>query len=47
MKNLKLIIVYIVTALAVLASGCNTVQGVGQDLENVGKKTSEVARNSK
>lgn len=47
MKNLKPIIFSFAAAATILASGCNTVQGVGQDLESVGKKTTEVARDSK
>lgn len=32
------------TVLAVMASGCQTVQGAGKDIQTVGKKAEEVIR---
>jgi predicted small secreted protein len=43
MKNIKPKIVAAFFAASILATGCNTISGAGQDLESVGKKTSEVA----
>ena len=38
-------VAFTLTAFAVLASGCNTVDGVGEDLESVGDKAEEVTNN--
>lgn len=45
MKNspTKKITVVLVTGLALLASACNTVQGVGQDLESAGDAAERTA----
>lgn len=43
MKNIKPKIVCALFAVSVLATGCNTINGVGQDIESAGKKTSETA----
>ena len=45
MDNLKKpIVVSVVTALTLLAAACNTVEGVGQDVESVGEKVEESAK---
>jgi len=46
MKNpsAKQITAFIVTGVALIASGCNTLQGVGQDLESAGDKAEEVTK---
>ncbi len=45
--NLKPAIFCTLIATSFLATGCNTIQGVGQDLQSVGEKTSEVAVETK
>lgn len=47
MKKVKPRIVAALFAASVLATGCNTVSGVGQDIQSAGKKTSEVANDVK
>lgn len=47
MKALKTTLFYSVFASCLFATGCNTVQGVGEDLQSVGEKTSEVAAETK
>ena len=46
MKNssAKQITAFIVTGLALLASGCNTIQGAGQDIESTGEAIEEAAK---
>ena len=45
MKNsIKTAAIFTLTALAVLASGCQTLRGVGKDIESVGKKAEEVIK---
>jgi predicted small secreted protein len=43
-SKIKTATIITLTALAVLASGCNTVQGVGDDLKSAGKKGEEVIK---
>lgn len=40
--NIKTLAITAVTALAFAVGGCNTVQGVGDDLKSAGKKGEEV-----
>lgn len=47
MKALKTSLFYSVFATCLFATGCNTVQGVGEDIQSVGKKTAEVAAETK
>lgn len=47
MKTLKTALIYSLFSTCLLATACNTVQGVGQDLQSVGEKTSEVAEKTK
>lgn len=35
----------VLSGLALMASACNTVEGVGQDLESAGDKAEEITRN--
>ena len=44
LRNTTVITLTALTALAVLASGCQTVQGVGKDIQTVGKKAEEVVK---
>jgi len=46
MKNspAKKLTIFAVTSLALLASACNTLQGVGQDLESAGDKAEEITK---
>lgn len=41
------ILVAFVLAMSVLASACNTVQGVGRDVERGGEKLQDAARDAK
>lgn len=43
-SKIKTMTVITLTALAVLASGCNTIQGVGDDIKSAGKKGEEVIK---
>ena len=43
MKNMKPKIIAALFAASILTTGCNTISGAGQDIQSVGKKTSEVA----
>ncbi|MGJ8562293.1 MAG: entericidin A/B family lipoprotein [Alphaproteobacteria bacterium] len=46
MKNtLRLLTAGLITASAMLATACHTVEGVGQDLESAGDKAEEVTKN--
>ncbi|WP_154813684.1 entericidin A/B family lipoprotein [Hellea balneolensis] len=47
MKNspAKTLAIFAVTGLTLLASACNTIEGVGQDLESAGDKAEEVTKN--
>lgn len=47
MKNSlgKKALLVIVTGLTLVASACNTIEGVGQDLESAGDKAEEVTKN--
>jgi len=40
--KIKTLAITAITALAFAVSGCNTVQGVGDDLKSAGKKGEEV-----
>jgi len=46
MKNsiTKKIAIFTVTGLTLLASACNTIEGVGQDLESAGDKAEEITK---
>ena len=35
---------YVLAAAALLTTACNTVQGVGQDLESAGEKAGEITK---
>jgi len=41
-SNIKTLAFTAITALAFAVGGCNTVQGVGEDLQSAGKKGEEV-----
>lgn len=47
MKNStsKKITAVIITGFTLLGAACNTIEGVGQDLESAGDKAEEVTRN--
>lgn len=47
MKNStsKKITAFIITGFTLLGAACNTIEGVGQDLESAGDKAEEVTRN--
>ncbi len=47
MKNIKPKLVCALFAASVLATACNTIDGVGQDIQSAGKKTSETAEKVK
>lgn len=47
MKKSKIFVICSLIAAGTTIAGCNTVKGVGQDLESVGQKTSEVADSAK
>jgi len=42
--NTKTAIITITAALAIGLSGCQTIQGVGKDIQTVGKKAEEVVK---
>ncbi|NNC37747.1 MAG: entericidin A/B family lipoprotein [Hyphomonadaceae bacterium] len=37
----------LITSTALAVAGCNTVQGVGEDVESVGEETQEIAQEAK
>lgn len=41
------IVASVLVALAVMATGCNTVQGVGKDVEKGGEKLQDAAQSTK
>jgi|GEM_PF-2496403 len=43
-SKLKRATAFALTAAALLATACNTVQGVGQDLESAGEKAGEITK---
>ncbi|MEM8868142.1 MAG: entericidin EcnA/B family protein [Verrucomicrobiota bacterium] len=43
-KTPKLLIAAIALCYAVLASGCNTVRGLGEDVQNLGESMQEVGK---
>jgi len=47
MKNstFKKITAVIITGFTLLGAACNTIEGVGQDLESAGDKAEEITRN--
>lgn len=47
MKNStsKKITAVIITSFTLLGAACNTIEGVGQDLESAGDKAEEITRN--
>ena len=40
----KQITAFIIIGLAILASGCNTIKGAGQDIESTGEAIEEAAK---
>lgn len=44
-SKLKTCTAFTLTLFAVLASGCNTIEGAGEDLESAGDKAEEITRN--
>lgn len=47
MKKLVLILVALTLGSPALLTGCNTIQGAGQDIEKAGSKVQEEAREHK
>ena len=47
MKNIKPKIIAALFAVSILATGCNTISGAGEDIQSAGKKTSEIANDVK
>lgn len=45
MKNTRTLTAILLAGLSFMAAACNTVEGVGQDLESAGDKAEEVTRN--
>lgn len=41
----RVILAGLITVSAMLATACNTIEGVGKDLESAGDKAEEVTRN--
>ena len=45
MKNItRLMTVAIITSFALTATACNTIQGVGEDLNSAGQKAEEITK---